>query len=136
LDQRIVAALVGACVGGLISLFTAKYMLKKNLRIQANDKFRSVFIDELYSLEKAREDSHKILNGAAFEKHERAKLEFEIFLHKKEAKGFIEAWSTYSKYVQWFWGQEIAPGSIEVREKECKKARQHIRSVLRYTTNA
>ena len=54
MDQKIVASLIGACVGGLISFFTAKFILRKNLRVQANDKFRAAFIDDLYSLESKR----------------------------------------------------------------------------------
>lgn len=120
----------------MISFLTAKFILRKNLRVQANDKFRSVFMDELYLLEKANVDTYKILNDSAFEKHERAKLEFEIFLYKGEIKSFIGSWSKYRKYAQLTWGQQISPGSIDVREKECRKAKLHIKCLLEYTTSA
>ena len=99
----------------------------------ANSKFRSAFIDELYLLEQAEIDVHKILDQSAFEKHERAKIEFEIMLTEKERKSFVNDWSKYKKYVLCFWGQKMAPGSIDVREKESRKSRSLIVSILEHT---
>ena len=136
IDPKVVSVLFGALVGGGISFITALIFFQKSNRHQANEKFKLAFIDELYQLIGKKDDVTNILNDEAFEKHHRAKIEFEISLKKKELSSFNKDWSKYQNYVTLFWEQEVAPGSIDVRNTESVKAKSHIENLLKYAKKA
>lgn len=130
MSESVIAALVGAIVGGVIAYSSALCMYRRSAVSQAAAKFRSQFIDEILLLEKGSLDVPRVLTDEAYTKHLKAKIEFEPYLGTGELKSFFEAWNRYFEYRAFFTGQNVAPGSIDVRKKEVPKALAVIQDLL------
>src|SRR5690625_7155153 len=130
MSESVIAALVGAIVGVVISYSSELCLYRRSAVSQAAAKFLSQFIDEILLLEKGSLDVPRVLTDDAYTKHLKAKIEFEPYLGTGELKSFFEAWNRYFEYRAFFTGQNVAPGSIDVRKKEIPKALAVIQDLL------
>jgi len=126
----VVVSMVGVIFGGLIGYFSALFMYRRSSRSQAAAKFRSQFVDEILLLERGSLDVPRVLTDEAYAKHLKAKIEFEPYLGAGELKSFSEAWNRYFEYRGFFIGQNVAPGSVDVRKNEIPKALGIIQELL------
>ncbi|AKO51390.1 hypothetical protein ABA45_02295 [Marinobacter psychrophilus] len=133
MSESVIAALVGAIVGGFIVYFSALCVYRRSALSQAAARFRSQFVEEIMLLEKGSLDVTRVLTNEAYTKHLKAKIEFEPYLRAGELKYFTEAWNRYFQYRGFFIGQKVAPGSMNVRKDEIPKAVEILQDLFFYT---
>lgn len=125
------AAILGAVVGGAVGYFSASLIARRHSFNEAAAKFRAAFHEEQYRLEREREDVYKILDVAAYVRHVKARIEFEPYLSPGKLLALNETWERYYQYRNHV-GQNVAPGSIDVRKTETPVASKILEEILEF----
>ena len=123
--------IIGAILTGVVAYISAHRVARARNYNQAAAAFRSAFSKQLYQLERGRDDVFEIFNDDAYVSHLKARIEYEPYLSKGERRGLSEAWMRYFQYRN-LEGQQVAPGSVDTRQKEVKHASEILNEVLEF----
>lgn len=118
---------VGALIGALATVFSARLAAEKQHIYTESAKFRSEFLNEIDRLRMANEDAFNILTDEVILRHRRAKTMFEPWVSGRKLVAFNQAWNSYERGIK-----TKAPGSVDNRARECKAALAQIEELLSY----
>jgi hypothetical protein len=94
----VVAAIVGAIIGGGIAFLTARFTINRTARAAAASKLRAAFIPELVAMKFDRNqekfDADRLLR-AAFPRHAQAVEEYRFYVRAKDRDAYEKAWREY-----------------------------------------
>lgn len=121
--------LVGALIGALATIFSARHSVERQRLYEESATFRAEFVDEIQKLRTAGEDAFTIIDARAMNRHRRAKILFEPWVSRENFLSFQDIWEAYEKGIK-----TKAPGSIDNRKAECELALSQIESLLSFAT--
>ena len=94
----VVAAIVGAIIGGGIAFLTARFTIDRTARAAAASKLRAAFIPELVAMKFDRNQEKFVADGllrAAFPRHAQAVEEYRFYVRAKDRDAYERAWREY-----------------------------------------
>jgi hypothetical protein len=98
MSSDVISAIVGAILGGIIGIVGtvvgAIFTTNRQRRIEAGDRLRIAFHDELAALRTESGDAHEILSSS-FKKHLIAVTDFKYAISSKLRISFDKAWRDY-----------------------------------------
>jgi hypothetical protein len=118
---------IGALVGALAAVYSARITAYRQHLYEESAKFRSSFVEELIVLRHANEDAFKVISEGVLAKHQKAKVLFEPWVPKRQRSAFDSAWNEYSQSLN-----TVAPGSLINRKSECSASLARLEKLLAF----